>query len=211
MKKQKMASALIFMGLFVLWTAAVKNLDVRPIGPLESSVGLAALNGFVRDRIGVNMDWYTRTDWLSLIPLGLAAGFGLLGLGQWIRRKSIRRVDRSILVLGIFYGAVLGAFMLFEVLVINYRPVLINGALEASYPSSTTMLVLCVMSTAMMELRRRIRRPALRWTVLALMAVFTVFMVIGRILSGVHWITDIVGGVLLSAGFVGLYGVFVNE
>ena len=211
MKKQKMAWALVLLGLFLLWTAVVKTLDVRPIGPLGSSVGLAALNGFVRDRIGVNMAWYTLTDWLSLVPLAFAAGFGLLGLGQWVRRRSIRRVDRSILVLGGFYGAVLGAYAMFEVLVINYRPVLIEGALEASYPSSTTMLVLCVMSTAVMELRRRIRRPALRRTVLALMAAFTVFMVIGRILSGVHWITDIVGGILLSGGLVALYDAFATE
>ena len=211
MKKQKMAWALALMGAFILWTAAVKTVDVRPIGPMESAVGLAALNGFVRDQIGVNMAWYTLTDWLSLVPLAFAAGFGLLGLGQWVRRKSIRRVERSILVLGGFYGAVLGAFLLFEVLAVNYRPVLIDGVLEASYPSSTTMLVLCVMSTALMELRRRIRHPALRRTVLALMAVFAVFMVIGRILSGVHWITDIVGAVLLSGGLVGLYSVFANE
>jgi undecaprenyl-diphosphatase len=133
------------------------------------------------------------------------AGFGLLGLAQWIRRKQIRKVDSSILVLGGFYLAVMGAYLFFEVFAVNYRPVLIDGILEASYPSSTTMLMLCVMPTAIMELRGRMKNSVLKRWVTFLMAAFTVFMVIGRLISGVHWLTDIVGGMLLSTGLVMMY------
>ena len=90
-------------------------------------------------------------------------------------------------------------------MVINYRPVLIEGYLEASYPSSTTLLVLCMMPTAKMQLDGRIKNPAVRKIVGLAIVVFTVFMVVGRLVSGVHWITDIAGGVLLSAGLVMLY------
>ena len=152
------------------------------------------------------MALYTVTDWLSLIPLGIVMAFALLGLSQWAKRKSLLKVDRSILILGAFYAVVLAAFAVFEVFPINYRPVLINGALEASYPSSTTMLVLCVMPTAAMQCRARLQNRTWKRCMVFLIYVFSAFMVIARLLSGVHWLTDIIGGVLLSAGLVGLYG-----
>ena len=140
-----------------------------------------------------------------MIPLGCVAAFGLLGLVQWIRRKNLRKVDGDILVLGGFYIVVLAFFCLFEVLDINYRPVLIEGVLEASYPSSTTMLALCVMPSVMLQLRRRMKNGAAKRCTQAALFVFTAFLVIGRLVSGVHWLTDIIGGVLLSAGLVLLY------
>jgi undecaprenyl-diphosphatase len=132
-------------------------------------------------------------------------GFALLGLVQWVRRKHIALVDRSILVLGGFYLAVLGVYLFFEAHTVNYRPVLIDGFLEASYPSSTTLLVLTVMPTAILQLKSRIRHAKARRAVLIVLIAFTAFMVLGRLLSGVHWVSDIVGGVLLSTGLVLLY------
>lgn len=191
--------------LFTLWTLAIRFLDIQPIGPLGSAVGFATLNGFVHRLIGVHMGVYTLTDWLGLIPLVLAAGFALLGLCQWIRRKSILKVDRDIWILGIFYAVVMGLFLLFEVLEVNHRPVLIEGVLEASYPSSTTMLSLCILPTAAEQLRRRIPCRWLKVAAVAAIGLLTGVLVVGRIFSGVHWFTDIVGGALLSAGLVTLY------
>lgn len=109
------------------------------------------------------------------------------------------------LVLGGFYIIVMALYLLFEVFIINYRPVLIDGHLEASYPSSTTMLVLCVIPTAMMQLNSQILNQTFRKVILGFLVIFTAFMVIGRLISGVHWFTDIVGGILLSTGLVVLY------
>lgn len=208
MKNRKRYGILASAGMlaaFVLWTMAVCLVDVRAIGPKGSAVGFASLNQFVHGLTSVHMSLYRITDWLGLVPIVVAMGFAMLGLGQWIRRRHIARVDRSILVLGGFYAVVVTAYMLFEAVVINYRPVLMDGILEASYPSSTTMLVMCVMPTAAMQLRVRIRNPYFRrWVVFAI-DVFTVFMVVGRLASGVHWFTDIVGGAMLSTGLVMLY------
>ena len=148
---------------------------------------------------------YTITDWLGLVPIALGLGFALLGLVQWIKRKHLLKVDRSILVLGGFYILVMAAYLFFESFVINYRPVLIEEILEASYPSSTTMLVMCVMPTAVMQFRRRIKNAVLWQWVSLVMTAFTVFMVVGRLISGVHWLTDIIGGILMSAGLVMMY------
>lgn len=194
-----------FLGAFVLWTVLVSLVDIRPIGPSGSKVGFAALNGFVHGLTGVNLLLYTITDWLGLVPIAVAFGFAVLGLAQWIKRKSLLKVDRSLLAIGGFYIAVIAAYIFFEVVVINYRPTLIDGYLEVSYPSSTTMLVLCVMPTAMLQLRTRIKNRVFRRCVLIAIAAFTAFMVIGRLLSGVHWLTDIIAGALLSTGLVMLY------
>ena len=203
--KKNFGIAAILLGAFVVWTAAVQLVDVQPIGPQGSTVGFATVNSWVHNLTGVHMSLYTVTDWLGLVPIAFAIGFALLGLIQWVKRKHLRQVDFSILVLGGFYLLVMAVYVLFEVFVINYRPVLIGGYLEASYPSSTTMLVLCVMPTAIMQLNTRIKSKTLKRCAAFGITAFTVFMVIGRLLSGVHWFTDIVGGALLSAGLVMLY------
>ena len=212
---KKKSRRLFFLGAsllaaFVLWTVLVCFVDVQAIGPEGSSVGFATLNGCVHDFTGVNISLYVITDWLGLIPIGVAFGFAVLGLVQWIKRKSILKVERSILALGGFYIVVMAVYILFQMVVINYRPTLIDGYLEASYPSSTTMLVMCVMPTAMMQLRARIKNDVIRRCVTIAIAAFIAFMVIGRVVSGVHWITDIIGGALVSAAIVLMYYAISN-
>lgn len=205
MKHQKLWIAAVgFSAAFLLWTAAVCLVDIQAIGPLGSSVGLATLNGWFHGLTGVHMALYTLTDWLSLIPIGMAMGFAILGLAQWIKRKSLRKVDADILSLGGFYIFVGGLFVLFELWVVNHRPVLIEGVLEASYPSSTTLLTGCILPTTIRQCRR-IRRQTLRRCLVAVLVAFTAFMIAARLVSGVHWLTDIIGGGLLSAGLVTLY------
>ena len=195
---------------FAVWTLLVSIIDVKAIGPNGSSVGFAALNAFVHRITGVNMNLYSITDWLGLVPIFVCISFAIFGLIQWIKRKKIKKVDYSIFVLGGFYVIVIAAYLLFENLIINYRPVLINGILEASYPSSTTMLVLCVMPTAIMQIKDRIKNKLLFKIITAAISTFIIFMVIGRLLSGVHWFSDIIGGILLSIGLVALYDFFVK-
>lgn len=208
-RKTRGCAAIALLGAFALWTAAVCLVDVQAIGPQGSAVGFAALNGWVHRFTGVHMELYVLTDILSLAPAGCILGFGLLGLAQWIQRRSILKVDRSILALGGFYLAVMAAYVLFEAFPVNFRPVLIDGRLEASYPSSTTMLVLCVMPTAAMQLHGRIADGRLRRWTCAGIAIFSALMVLARMISGVHWFTDIIGGMLLSAGLVSLYAAMI--
>jgi len=214
MKKENKRLFYVGIGLilsFVLWTVLVRIVDVQVIGPRESPVGFATLNGYVHKLIGVNMSLYTITDWLGLVPIGVVFGFAILGLVQWIKRKKLLKVDYSILILGVFYIVVIIAYVLFEIVVINCRPVLINGYLESSYPSSTTILVMCVMPTAVMQLNIRIKAKRIRRFLNIAIYVFIAFMVIGRFISGVHWFTDIVGGALLSTGLVIVYYSICNQ
>ena len=193
------------LAAFVMWTLAICFVDVRAIGPKGSYVGFAVINDFVHTLTGVHLSLYNITDWLGLVPILVCMGFGILGLVQWIKRKSISKVDYDILVLGGFYTVTIAVYLFFESVVINYRPVLINGFLEASYPSSTTMLVTCVMPAAIMQFKSRIKNKVIGNIIVVTIIAFTAFMVIGRLISGVHWFTDIVGGALLSAGLVTMY------
>ena len=211
MKKKYLYISMFSLAAFVLWTLLLCFVDVRAIAPEGSSVGFSALNGFIHEKIGVNMYLYNITDWLGLVPIGVALGFAIFGLIQLIKRKSLLRVDRSILALGVFYIIVVAVYLFFEIVVINYRPVLIEGYLEASYPSSTTMLVTCVMPSAAMQAKERIKNKALRQGVIIIIIAFIAFMVVARLLSGVHWITDIIGGALFSLGVVMAYKSFLQK
>jgi undecaprenyl-diphosphatase len=191
--------------IFVVWTALVCFVDVKQIGPNNTSVGFSTLNEYVHSLTSENMLLYEITDWLGLVPIIVALSFATLGVIQWIKRKSLVKVDKSLFVLGGFYIVVMALFIFFEIVIINYRPVLINGCLEASYPSSTTLLVMCVMPTAIMQLNAYIKNTVFKRITAFVMIAFTAFMVIGRLISGVHWISDIIGGALLSFGLVTVY------
>lgn len=206
MKNKKiLITGITMICAFIIWTFLVKTVDVKAIGPEGSYVGFASLNGFFHKLTGVNFDLYILTDWLGLVPVCFMSGFAILGFLQLVKRKNLFKVDKDILMLGGFYIVMAAVYLFFENFVINYRPVLINGILEASYPSSTTLLVTCVMPSSAILLNRKIKNSGSRKTAVYLINIFTVFMVIARLVSGVHWVTDIIGGLILSAGLVFSY------
>lgn len=190
---------------FVIWTLLIQVVDVQPVGQNGTQVGFAALNVWFHEVTGVHMALYTITDWLGLVPIAVCMGFGGLGLIQWVKRKRLLKVDYDILLLGIYYVIVIFCYLVLETVPVNYRPVLIEGRLEASYPSSTTLLALSVMPTLVYQIRRRVRNILVIRVVCILTGIFSAFMVLGRLLSGVHWFTDIVGSVILSAGLFYVY------
>lgn len=202
-------TGLALLAGFIVWTILIQTVDVQAIGPKVTAVGFAAFNGWFHQMTGVHMTVYTVTDWLGLVPIFICLGFGGLGLSQWIKRKSMLRVDGDILLLGVYYLLVIFGYLFFEMTPINYRPVLIEGILEASYPSSTTLLVLSVMPTLTLQMNRRCANPKLRRAANVFAAVFSALMVLGRLIAGVHWATDIVGSVLLSGGLFTVYRVSV--
>ena len=202
-KRMRAGTGLVLM--FVVWTVLIQCVDVQAVGPKGTKVGFASWNVWVHSRTGVNMTLYTITDWLGLVPILICGCFGILGLSQWIRRKHFFRVDPDILLLGVYYLLVIAGYLIFEMVPVNYRPILIDGYLEASYPSSTTLLVLSVMPTLKFQTDRRCGNRTVRRIVSWFSVLFSAFMVIGRLVSGVHWATDIIGSVLLSAGLFLLY------
>ena len=204
-EKRNLLIGVILIGAFALWTILIQCVDVQAVGQNETKIGFADFNVWLHQLTGVHMTLYTITDWLGLIPIFICLSFGMLGLIQLIKRRSLFRVDSDILLLGVYYVLVIACYQIFEMIPINYRPVLIEGRLEASYPSSTTLLVLSVIPTLIFQTYRRVVNPLIRKAAAVFMITFSAFMIIGRLISGVHWATDIVASVLLSEGLFILY------
>ena len=185
----------------------IRVADVQPIGPEGTSVGLSHLNQFISRLCGVNMIWYEITDWLGIAAILTAFIFALIGFIQMVKRRSVLKVDREILALGGLYILVIGLYVLFEVVIVNYRPIIMPDGThpEASFPSSHTMLVCVIMGSAVMLIGRYVKGRTLR-NVLSLGCTIIIGVtVVGRLISGVHWFTDIVGGILISVMLLSLY------
>ncbi len=198
------------LAAFALWTLLTISVDVKHVGQRGTAVGFADFNTGFHRLTGVHLWLYYVTDWLGLVPVFICVCFGVLGLAQLIRRKSLIAVDPDILLLGAYYILVTACYLLFEAVPINYRPIPIDGCMEASYPSSTALLVLSVMPTLTLQAERRCKSKAAKTALHIFAAAFSAFMVIGRLMAGVHWATDIIGSVLLSFGLFALYAAAVR-
>ena len=207
--KKLLILGIALLVMFAIWTWLVQCVDVQPAGPSGTEIGFATFNCWFHSITGVHMAIYTITDWSGLVPIFVCMAFGGVGLAQLIKRKSLFKVDRDLIFLGIYYVVVIGGYLIFEMIPINYRPILIDGMLEASYPSSTTLLVLSVMPTLIFQVNRRSANQVLKEIVCVLTVLFSAFIVIGRLIAGVHWFTDIVGAGILSTGLYCLYKAMV--
>ena len=207
MKKKLIASAVCF-GLFLLLILLVKTVDVAAVGPEGSSVGLSKLNVSIHELFGVNLGWYKATNVLGYLAILIALGFAALGGLQLIYRRSVLKVDKEILLLGCLYVVTVLFYVFFEKVIVNYRPILMpdGEGLEASFPSSHTMLSCVILGSGLLLLKKYAKKNKTVQQVLTVVfAVMLALIVAGRLLSGVHWFTDVLGGILLSAALLNAY------
>ena len=192
----------IFLGVFltivsIVYTYIVKTYDVKSIGPNNSEVGFSKINSWFSNLIGSHMSIYKITELLGYIVILIVGIYGLIGLYQLIKRKSLFKVDKELYILCGLYVLMGGVYVFFEKFIINYRPILIDNVLEASYPSSHTILAICICISSLIVSRNYLRQKYQKivdiLTILLLLGI-----ILGRVISGVHWISDILGGLLIS-------------
>ena len=203
-KKGVIRTAVLF-AVFVLFTVLVCKLDVKAIGPQGSSVGFAGINGLVAKMFPYSGTFYKVSKLLGYLAILVCVFFAFMGLLEFLRKKNLGSVSNGILMLGALYVCLAVFYVLFAKVVVNYRPVLEDGALESSYPSSHTMLAVCAFLSAAVQLGRAKGSAAFKKMARIAFWALAVLMVITRTLSGVHWFTDIVGAVLLSAALLSAY------
>ena len=201
-------------GLFavaIIYTLLVKYIDVQEIGPNDSLVGFATINNFMFNLTGVNMLWYDITDWWGFVPLFIAFIYAIIGFIQMIKRRSILKVDKEILGLGVYYIIVIGLYIFFETYVINYRPILMDGILEASYPSSHTLLSVCICGSSLIINKYLFKNKNFfkAENIISILSILVI--VIGRFISGVHWFTDIIGAILISIALLKAFYIYVKS
>ena len=203
--------------LFIILIVLLKTVDVATIGPEGTSIGLSHINTAVNEALGKSNLWYNITKGMEIIADLTVLIFGLVGGVQLIKRKSLKKVDKDILALGGLYAIMAGMYALFEVVIINYRPIIMEGDehVEASFPSSHTMLICVIMGSAIMLMSKYIKNEYFSVILSILCGTVMVVMAMGRLLAGVHWLTDIAGGVLISitllAVFAGIRDIINKE
>lgn len=206
MKKRNIIISVILTIVSIVYTILVKTVDVKPIGPNNSNIGFSRLNDAFRSLIGSSTLIYKITEVFGLILLLLVVIYGCIGIGQLISRKKIFKVDREIIILGCLYVLMMVVYVFFEKVVINYRPILIDNELEASYPSSHTILALCVGLSSLKVSKRYFNKKYIKiinYITIGLMLV--VFL--GRLISGVHWLSDIIGGLIISLTLLSYFNI----
>lgn len=210
--KGKVWVSIISGVLFLLLIVIIKNVDVAVIGPESTEIGLSHINQAVHEAIGVNMACYKFTEITGILMLGVVAAFGVVGLVQLIRRKNLLKVDREILILGGFYIIIGILYLFFNKVAVNYRPIIIPGESEvaSAFPSSHTVLSLTVMGSAIMLLGKYIKNPTWCSILKILCVLLMVATVVGRLLSGAHWLTDIIGSLLLSTCLLSAFSAAIS-
>ena len=195
----------------IVYTLCVKYVDVGKIGPESSEVGFQSINKAFIDSVGYQENWYKITKYLGYIPFLFVAFYGFIGLKQLIEKKSIQKVDKKLIFLGLFYILVGITYIFFEKVIINYRPVILEEGLEASYPSSHTMLALTIALSSIMIQNDYIKNEFLGKMLKIGTILLLLILVVGRTLSGVHWITDIIGGIIISFLLVSVYKACIQD
>lgn len=207
MKKRYLILTVIMAVLTAIFTYLVTSYDVRPVGPAGTSVGFAGFNMNIISRIGTSMTWFTVADILGYVVILIFLAFAVTGLIQLIKRKNLFKVDSNILILGGMYLLVFILYVVFEKFPVDYRPIVLPGEFEPepSFPSSHTMLALVVLGGAIMQLKYYVKKRSLRIVFEIEGFIMVICVILARTLSGAHWPTDIIAGILYSLTLLSAY------
>jgi len=208
-KKNAYILGSLFLVISVVFSVLTKVVDVGVSKCVpDTEIGFATINNRFHSLTGVNMTFYDITDVMGIIAIGFGLIFGFVGLMQWIKRKNLFKLDRYIYCLGGTYALLGILYVLFEKIAVNYRPIIMEGetVAEASFPSSHTLLICAIVTTALIQVNRLFKGKKKLLVFLDIFGgLYFAVAVALRLLSGVHWLTDIVASLLITVSITFFY------
>ena len=210
MRKKSLIQFVAVTLIAVVFTVLVKIVDVGFVSSTGSLVGFSSVNIPFSQKFGFNPIFYKVSEVLGYLVFLVIAVFAFIGFYQLIKRKSLMKVDKDLYALAITYVFTFALYIFFDkVLVINLRPIIMAGEsiAEPSFPSSHTLLAVSVLGTAISECGK-IRKESLRVSLVIVLAILMGATVLSRLFSGVHWVTDIIAGILWGEVMMTLYQLF---
>lgn len=208
-KRNFIVSGGLFL-VFLIFTLVVVFVDARPVGANGSTVGLATLNQWFFNLLGVIEPLDVLTDVFMCVAIALVAGLAIVGVVQWVKRKTIKKVDKELILFALCCCLMGCCYLFFEAVVINTRPTAIAGTLEASYPSSHTLVIGVIFGCTVVLNQKKNIESKYKNLINVVISVFAGVAIVCRCLSGMHWLTDIIAGVLLASSIVMFYNACVN-
>ncbi|MBP5342565.1 phosphatase PAP2 family protein [bacterium] len=197
---------LVLLLVFVVFIVLVKTVDVSVIGENSTNIGLTFINkGFYESHKLINNTFYNVSKYLGYLSFLIIGFFLVVGVIQLIKRKGFFKVDTDLLLLGAIYVLTMVFYVFFEIVVVNVRPIIVDEPMEASFPSSHTLLAVVAVGTLLFEILKRISNKYLKWGSLIAASLFMIVLIVFRLLSGVHWVTDIIAGIILGLAIVSLF------
>ena len=201
-KSTALFASIILLISSVVFTAAVSFLDVRQNPDGGQNIGLSTVNLAFHNAFPYNGLLYNISEYAGYVPVLFALFFAIMGAVQAFKHKSLKKVDNAFYFLAVYYVAVGFVYLIFEKFCVNVRPIMLDGEWEASYPSSHTLFAITLSASTILV--NNIFYAKSKWhKVLNILAIiFMISVPIMRLFSGVHWLSDIVGGVVISATLV---------
>ncbi len=211
--KRDFKRPLVMLVVTILFSVLTFVVDRKPIGYDGTSVGFSSINGLFAGSFGYNPVMDTLSDIAMYLSFLVVVAFAFIGVMQLIKGKSLSKVDKAIIGLGILYVIVAVLYVAFDKIPINYRPILQPGEteIETSFPSTHTLVICTVLGSGIVAAKRLFKNEMM---VRVLKIAFIAIMAIGvcaRLFAGVHWLTDIVAGLLFSVTLVSLYTAWIGD
>ena len=215
MLKNKLIFASSTVILLVTLIIALLYIDV---GYVNGNVGLFVINNFFAT-YKINSSWDIFTT--VILDITFVFIFTLVGIGifQAIKRRSILKIDRNVVVTEILVVLML-LFSLFfsNVIFINNSPVLQNGVEVSSFPSNHIVIVTFVfltLATLVKDYFEIVKIGKIniicKFVSFGIAIIMIALMVVGKTLSGRIWFTDAISGLLLGLFFYSLFLLFKEK
>lgn len=205
-------NSIILFVAFIAYTITASRVDVGPIGPNESKVGLSTINHFFIVVFPWNELFHNISTVLGYIIIAMAFGFFIYTIIDIVKKKSLKKADAGLIALMVYFALIVGIYILFDkVLIINYRPVILNVVLEPSYPSTHTFMAIAIMLALKTQFEYKIKDEDNKWFATTFCMAIIVATIFTRMVAGVHWFTDIIGGILLGSALASLYNAVARK